>query len=188
MVEDSDIIRTEIIRVLNESGTIRGNDLVNRVTKKVGSEKLVYREIGALVESGEIEKKIHTKFHIEYKLVNLSESANKQLKSLYKEIKMILDEIDEFNQICQQNKISFQERLHTIIHFIHIIQSTDGIMKLLLYYPAFKKDKMFSQIQRKISDSWENILENIAHQPEEEFLNEVIANLRISQINYQYVN
>jgi len=51
MVEDSEIIRIEIIRVLNESGTIRGNDLVNRVTKKDGNEKLVYREIGSLAES-----------------------------------------------------------------------------------------------------------------------------------------
>jgi len=188
MMENSDIIRIEIIRVLNESGTIRGNDLVNRVTEKVGSKKLVYREIGSLVEAGEIEKKIHSKSHIDYKLVNLSETANKQLKSLYKEINLILDETDEFNQICQQNKISFQERLGTIIRFIHIIQSTDGIMKLLLHYPVFKKDKMFSQIQRKINDSWENILENIAHQPEEKLLNEVIANLRIPQINYQNVN
>lgn len=188
MVADADIIRTEIIRVLNESGTIRGNELVSRVIKKVGSEKLVYREIGALVESGEVEKKIHSKSHIEYKLINLSESANNQLKSLYKEIEIIFDEISEFSQICKQNKISFQERLRTIIHFIHIIQSIDGVMKLLLHYPTFKKDKMFSHIQRKISDSWENILENIAHQQEEDFLNEIIANLRISQIDSRCIN
>ncbi|MEK6931875.1 MAG: hypothetical protein AABZ37_06845, partial [Thermoproteota archaeon] len=66
--------------------------------------------------------------------------------------------------------------------------STDGVMKLLSNYPTFKKDKMFSQIIRKISDCWENIMESIVHQPEEEFLNEVIANLRISQIGSQSVN
>jgi len=64
MVVDSDIIRTEIIRVLNENGKIRGNELVSRVIKKVGNEKLVYREISSLVESGEVEKKMHSKSHI----------------------------------------------------------------------------------------------------------------------------
>ena len=185
---DSDIIRTEIIRVLNENGKIRGNELVSRVIKKVGNEKLVYREISSLVESGEVEKKMHSKSHIEYNLINLSESVNNQLKSVHGEIEIVFDEIKEFGQISDQNKIEFQERLRTVIHFIHIIQSIDGVMKLLSHYPTFKKDKMFSQITRKISDCWENILENIAHQPEVEFLNEVIANLRISQIDSRSIN
>ena len=37
----------------------RGTDLAKRVIEKVGNEKTVYREISALVESGEIEKKVH---------------------------------------------------------------------------------------------------------------------------------
>jgi hypothetical protein len=93
MVVDSDIIRTEIIRVLNENGKIRGNELVSRVIKRVGNEKLVYREISSLVESGEVEKKMHSKSHIEYNLINLSESVNNQLKSVHREIEMVFDEI-----------------------------------------------------------------------------------------------
>ena len=61
-------------------------------------------------------------------------------------------------------------------------------MKLLSYYPAFKKDKMYSQITRKINDCWESIMNSITHQPEEDFLNEVLANLRISQIDSKNVN
>ena len=57
MVTDSNIIRTEILRVLNESGKIRGNELTSRVVKRVGNEKMVHREISLLVESGEVEKK-----------------------------------------------------------------------------------------------------------------------------------
>jgi len=57
MVIDADIIKTEILRVLNESGKIRGSELTSRVIKKVGNEKMVHREISALVESGEVEKK-----------------------------------------------------------------------------------------------------------------------------------
>jgi len=149
---------------------------------------MVHREISSLVESGEVEKKMYSKSHIEYELINISESVNNQLKSIHKEIEMVFDEIKEFRDIMEQNKIEFQERLRTTIHVIHIVQSTDGVMKLLSHYPTFKKDKMFSQITRKISDCWENIMESIVHQPEEEFLNEVIANLRISQIGSQSVN
>src|SRR3989338_5881921 len=169
MVTDTDIIKTEILRVLNESGKIRGSELTSRVIKRV-------------------EKKMYSKSHIEYELINISESVNNQLKSVHKEIENIFEEIREFSQIIQQNKVEFQERLRTTIHFIHIVQSTDGVMKLLSHYPTFKKDKMFSQITRKIGDCWENIMDSIVHQPEGEFLNEVIANLRISQIGSESVN
>ena len=85
MEKDSQIIRTEIIRILNENGKIRGTELAKRVIEKMGNEKTVYREISALVEAGEIEKKVHSRSHIEYELINLYESVNNQLKSLHKE-------------------------------------------------------------------------------------------------------
>ncbi len=185
---DSDIIRTEILRVLNESGKIRGTELTSRVIKRVGNEKMVHREISLLVESGEVEKKMYSKSHIEYQIINISETVNNQLKGVYKEIELIFEDIKEFKQIIEQNKLEFQERLRTIIHLIHIVQSIDGVMKLLSHYPTFKKDRMFSQITRKISDCWEGMMEIIVHQPEEEFLNEVIGNLRISQIGTESVN
>jgi DNA-binding HxlR family transcriptional regulator len=80
------IIRTEIIRILNENGKIRGTELAKRVIEKVGNEKMVYREISALVEAGEIEKKIHNRSHIEYELINLSESVNNQLKNIHRKL------------------------------------------------------------------------------------------------------
>ncbi|PIY89886.1 MAG: hypothetical protein COY74_04415 [Nitrosopumilales archaeon CG_4_10_14_0_8_um_filter_34_8] len=185
---DTDIIRTEILRVLNESGKIRGSELTSRVIKRVGNEKMVHREISLLVESGEVERKMYSKSHIEYQIINISESVNNQLKGVHKEIEVIFEDIREFKEIIEQNKIEFQERLRTTIHLIHIVQSIDGVMKLLSHYPTFKKDRMFSQITRKISDCWEGIMDVIVHQPEEEFLNEVIANLRISQIGSESVN
>ena len=45
MDKNSEIIRTEVIRILNESGKIRSNELAKRVIEKVGNEKTVYREI-----------------------------------------------------------------------------------------------------------------------------------------------
>ena len=83
MDKNSEIIRTEIIRILNENGKTRGTELAKRVIEKVGNEKIVYREISALVESGEIDKKVHSRAHIVYELINLSESVNNQLKNLH---------------------------------------------------------------------------------------------------------
>ena len=188
MDKNSEIIRTEIIRILNENGKTRSTDLAKRVIKKVGNEKMVYREISALVEAGEIEKKVHSRSHIEYELINLYESVNNQLKNLHKEVEMIFDEVFNFDVECRERKYSFHERLRTVIHLINIIQSTDGIMKLLSFYPTFKKDKMFSQVNRKINDCWQAIMNAIAHQPEEGFLNEVLANLRVLQLDSKNVN
>ncbi len=101
---------------------------------------------------------------------------------------MIFEEIASFEIITKEEKFSHHQRLRSIIHQIHIVQSTDGMMKLLSYYPAFKKDKMYSQIIRKINDCWESIMNNITHQEEEEFLNEVLENLRISHIDAKNVN
>jgi len=186
--KNSEIIRIEIIRILNENGKTRGTELAKRVINRVGNEKMVYREISELVETGEIEKKIHSKSHIEYELINLSESVNNQLKNLHKEIEIIFDEISNFDITSNEKKFSLHERLRSVIHSINIVQSTDGVMKLLSYYPAFKKDKMFSQINRKINDCWEAIMNSIAHQPEDDFLNEILENLRISQFDSKNVN
>ncbi len=188
MDKNSEIVKTEIIRVINENGKIRGTELAKRVMKKVGNEKIVYREISALVEAGEIDKKVHSRSHIEYELINLSESVNTQLKNLHKEIEMIYKEIANFEITIKEEKFSHHERLRSIIHQINIVQSTDGIMKLLSYYPAFRKDKMYSHITRKINDCWRTIMNSIMHQQEADFLNEVLANLRISQIDSKNVN
>jgi len=188
MDKNSEIIKTEIIRILNENGKTRGTDLAKRVIEKVGNEKIVYREISALVEAGEIEKKVHSRAHIEYELINLSESVSNQLKNLHGEIKMIYEEIENFDEIIKDEKFSFHQRLRSVIHQIQIVQSTDGIMKMLSYYPAFKKDKMYSQISRKINDCWEAIMNNIIHQQEMDFLNEVLANLRIAHIESKNLN
>ncbi len=188
MDKNSEIIRIEIIRILNENGKIRATELAKRVIEKMGNEKIVYREISELVEAGEIEKKVHSRSHIEYELVNLDKSVNSQLKILHTEINMIFEELEDFELRSKEGKLSYHERLRSVIHLIHILQSSDSIMKLLSFYPAFKKDKMFSQIKRKIDDFWELIMNNIAHQPENDFLNEILSNLRIPETDSKNVN
>ena len=116
---------------------------------------------------------------------SLNEETNLSYR-LYK--RQVYNEIEDFKIATEEEKLSYHERTRSVIHLIHIIQSTDGIMKLLSYYPAFKKDKMFSQINRRISDSWKTIMEIITHQSEENFLNDILANLRISQLDPQNIN
>ena len=79
MTKNSEIIKTEIIRILNENGKTRGADLARRVIEKVGNEKIVYQEISALVQAGEIEKSVYSRSHIEYELINLYESVNNRV-------------------------------------------------------------------------------------------------------------
>ena len=187
MDEKSEIIKTEIIRILNESGKIRGNELAKRVIEKVGNEKIVFREISELVEKGEIEKTVHSRSYIEYELIDLSESVNTQLKNLHNEINLIFEEIIKFQNSKDEN-CSYHERLRNTIHLIQIIQSAESIMKLLSYYSTFKKDKMFSQIKRKINDCWDALMNSIIHQPEVDFLNEIITNLQVGKKNQNNFN
>ena len=187
MDEKSEIIKTEIIRILNESGKIRGNELAKRVIEKVGNEKIVFREISELVEKGEIEKTVHSRSYIEYELIDLSESVNTQLKNLHNEINLIFEEIKKFQNSKDEN-FSHHERLRNTIHLIQIIQSAESIMKLLSYYSTFKKDKMFSQIKRKINDCWDALMNSIIHQPEVDFLNEIITNLQVGKKNQNNFN
>ena len=187
MDEKSEIIKTEIIRILNESGKIRGNELAKRVIEKVGNEKIVFREISELVEKGEIEKTVHSRSYIEYELIDLSESVNTQLKNLHNEMNLIFEEIIKFQNSKDEN-FSYHERLRNTIYLIQIIQSAESIMKLLSYYSTFKKDKMFSQIKRKINDCWDALMNSIIHQPEVDFLNEVITNLHVGKKNQNNFN
>ena len=131
---------------------------------------------------------MYSRAHIEYELINLSESVNNQLKDLHSEIELVYEEIVNFDEIIKHEGFSFHQRLRSVIHQIHIVQSTDGIMKMLSYYPTFKKDKMYSQIIRKINDCWEAIMNNIAHQQENDFLNEVLVNLRMAHVDSKNLN
>ena len=103
-------------------------------------------------------------------------------------IDQTLKEIEKFEEISKEKNFLQLERLRNTIDLIHAIQSADSIMKLLSYYPTFKKDQMFSQIKRRISDCWERIMNSIIHQPEEDFLNEIINNLQIGRKNQNHIN
>ena len=186
MENKTQIIRTEIIRVLNESGKIRSSELIRRVSKKIDNKKMIYREISSLVESGEIERKIHDKSHIEYALIDLSELVNEQLKGIYNELEKNFAKFNKTYEIMTNDE-KYQQRVRMITQLIHVTQATQSTMRLLSYYPSYKKDKMFSQINRKIDDIWKKTMDSIIHQPEEDFLNDVINNLRI-KVNMQSIN
>ena len=47
---------------------------------------------------------------------------------------------------------------------------------------------MFSQIKRKINDCWDALMNSIIHQPEVDFLNEIITNLQVGKKNQNNFN
>lgn len=187
-MKNYEIIRVEILRVLNENGKTRASDLLNRVLKKAGNEKLIYREISSLVESGQIEKIVYDKSHIEYQLNELSNKANAELKKLYQELESSLSQLQKFHDESTLFNIKYDEKIRMVINFIHEVQSIEGILKLLSYYPIFKNDKMYSQINRKIFDYWEKIMQFINYQKDEEFLNDILSNIKMTEINYKSIN
>ena len=70
----------------------------------------------------------------------------------------------------------------------NIEAGTYTIFASYMGYSTFKKDKMFSQIKRKINDCWDALMNSIIHQPEVDFLNEIITNLQVGKKNQNNFN
>ena len=135
-----------------------------------------------------LKKNVHSKSYIEYELVDLSESVSCQLQDLHKELETIYEEIENFEIVVDMDDLSYYDRIRTTIHQIHTVQTIDGIMNLLSFYPAFRTDKMSSQVHRKLCDCWGSLMDNILDQPEDSFFYDVIEDLRILPMDSKNVN
>ena len=96
-----------------------------------------------------------------------SEESMKNHRTYYRSLSKIITNMK--NEINEEGEPAIKEHLTSRID-------------------AMEKDKMFSQIKRRIDDCWEAIMNNITHQPEKDFLNEVLENLRVFQIESKNVN
>ena len=182
-MESSEIIRAEIMRILNENGRTNGTELAKRAISKVGNEKTVYAEISAMVESGRIEKRVYSKSHIEYEIINYDKLASEQLEEIYNNVDMLFITIQNFE--TDENG-SFYDRLRHVIHLIYAIEDNNAMMKILSFYPTFSRDKMFRQVTRRIDDCWYEIMEVVSSQDEQDFIDNVFDSLRsrpTSEIN-----
>ena len=182
-MESSEIIRAEIMRILNENGRTNGTELAKRAIRKVGNEKTVYAEISAMVESGQIEKRVYNKSHIEYEIINYDKLASEQLEEIYNDVDLLFRAIRDFEI---DEKGSFYDRLRYAIHLIYAIEDNNATMRILSFYPTFRSDKMFNQVTRRIDDCWHEIMEVISSQDERDFIDSVFDRLQsrpTSEIN-----
>ncbi len=157
-MKGSDIIRAEIMRILNENGRTRGTELAKRAIKKVGDEKTVY-----------------DKSHIEYEIINYDKLASEQLEEIYYNIDTVFVTTQEFSL---DERIPFYDRLRHVVDLIYAIEDINGMMRMLSFYPTFKRDKMFGQIIRRVDDCWHEIMKVISSQKERDFIDSVFDCLR----------
>ena len=188
MALDSDKIRHEIREILR-SGHTRGKQLADQVIEKIGSEKTVYREMKNMCDSGEIRKIEHNRANIEYELVNLSDYVDNNLKQVLDFLDNVNDSLKRYDDRIKNEKITLQyiERLAGLVFDIKRLQNCESRLRILSLFPAFEKSKMFSEIHDKKEKTWKFLISLIAHNPESNFVNEMLVNFPATKIIYPTV-
>jgi len=174
---DSDKIRHEIREILR-SGHTRGKQLADQVIEKIGSEKTVYREMKNMCDSGEIRKIEHNRANIEYELVNLSDYVDNNLKQVLDFLDNVNDNLKRYDEQFENKKITLQyiQRLADLVFTIKRLQNCESRLRILSLFPAFEKSKMFSEIHDKKEKTWKFLISLITHNPESQFVNEMLIN------------
>jgi len=176
-------IRHEIRDILS-GGAARSKDLADRVIRKVGSEKTVYREIKLMCESGEIKKNESNRANITYELVDLSREVDVNLGKMNKQMDEISKYIKESHEIIDSNKDPNLFTLTVMVTAIKELQKFEARMKILSYFPAYKKAKQFEKINSKSDKVWDEIFHLVAHSKSKNFINELMVNFPYTQYCY----
>ena len=185
---DSEKIRHEIRHVL-KSGRTRGKKLADQVIEKIGSEKTVYREIQQMHDSGEIRRIEINRANVEYELVKLSDYVNDNLKQVLDFLDNVNDGLKRYDDQFKNKKITplHIQRLAELVINIKRLQNCESRLRILSFFPVFRKSKMFSEIQDKKEKTWKFLISLIAHNPESNFVNEMLINFPATHIIYPTV-
>ena len=151
---DSNEIRNEIIRILEEYGSHRSKRLADEVVKKVGSEKTVYREIKEMANSGEI-RKTGSGQHISYDLPSVTERNELVLLKLF-------EYTENNNEYLVRSKKKFVtkkqlfhiEALADIVLGIKQLQTIETRFKILKMFGALRKLEYFKKLEKQIEKNW----------------------------------
>jgi len=157
MAIDSNEIRNEIIRILEEYGSHRSKRLADEVVKKVGSEKTVYREIKAMTVSGEI-RQTGSGHHISYDIT--SETEHNELGLL-----KLLEYAENNNEylIHTQKEIVYKKQLvhimvlGDIVLGIKQLQTIETRFRILKMFEALRKLENFKKLEQQIEKNWRSI-------------------------------
>ena len=182
MAIDSNEIRNEIIRILEEYGSHRSKRLADEVVKKVGSEKTVYREIKAMAESGEI-RKTGSGQHISYDLPSVTERNELVLLKL-------LEYAENNNEylIRTQKEIAHKKQLFhimvlgDIVFGIKQLQTIETRFRILKMFGALRKLEYFKKLEKQIEKNWRIIWSlialDVARSKKSDIVGEVLMNFQ----------
>jgi len=172
---DTRKIRHEIRRILN-NGPTRSKDLADKVIKKVGSEKTVYREIQAMCISGEIKKNENNRANITYELVKLSEEVEVSLNNMDKQLDQMSEYLKKSSEMLDSRKDFPIFLLVKMVTAIKELQKFQARMKILSYFPAMKKTKQFKKINLKSEKLWDEIFRLSPDQIDDNLIKELMMN------------
>ena len=179
---DTAKIRHEIRNVL-KSGLTRSTKIVEKVKKKVGSEKTIYRQIQEMRDLGEIRPIEYNRAHIEYELIQLSDYVEKNLQVISNFLNEVNDDLTTFHeQLNQKTKPIYLQRLSTIVFNIKRLQNIETRLRILSIFPAFEKSKSYSKIEKEIVNTWKSIDGLIGHNKEKQFVNEILMNFNFIRL------
>ncbi len=172
---DTRKIRHEIRRIL-KNGPTRSKDLADKVIKKVGSEKTVYREIQAMCISGEIKKNENNRANITYELVKLSEEVEVSLNNMDKQLDQMSEYLKKSSEMLDSRKDFPIFLLVKMVTAIKELQKFQARMKILSYFPAMKKTKQFKKINLKSEKLWDEIFRISPDQIDDNLIKELMIN------------
>ena len=172
---DTRKIRHEIRRIL-KNGPTRSKDLADKVIKKVGSEKTVYREIQAMCISGEIKKNENNRANITYELVKLSEEVEVSLNNMDKQLDQMSEYLKKSSEMLDSRKDFPIFLLVKMVTAIKELQKFQARMKILSYFPAMKKTKQFKKINLKSEKLWDEIFRLSPDQIDDNLIKELMIN------------
>ena len=174
---DTAKIRHEIRKVLND-GSTRSTKIVEKVKKKVGSEKTIYRQIQEMAKSGELQANVHNRAHIEYELVKVTNRVKNYLQDLSDILKHTNERLDRLHNAMENKKTrpQYLQRLFTIVTSIKQIQTIESRLRILSTLPRFKKSSSLIGLERRIDNTWKTIIGLVGQQHEKIFFDELLMN------------
>jgi len=179
MQTDIPKIRHELREFLESNGPTRARSLANHIVRKLNvSEKTVYREIKELTESGEIKKSEHSRSNIEYELIEIVKNVETLLDNITHSTKNLEHRIVKIgNTLDKKQKERFPlETLSNFVSCIKQLQKNEARLNILSVYPAIKKHKQFSYLEKKNQTLWKLLVTYILRYNDSKLINDLLLN------------
>jgi len=179
-------IKHEIMHIL-ENGPVRSKELVNEVMKIDVSGKTVHRVILDMCESKVIRRIWHSRANIEYESVDPDrdfhhQMISHQLNAIDKRLNNFLNNFNKMIQNDNQIKLSYLNRLITIVSAIKELQNIESILRILSIYQPDERASHLAQFAKQVENIWKLIHDLIILQPDEIFLKELLMNFKHTTI------